>query len=183
MTVSKLNPWNWLQKEREQEAGPPVERTEGEARMARSPIDRIHAEFDRLADTMLRGFGLPPRGLFGSGALADTAIKAKVDIYGTDKEYVIEADLPGVDEKDVSIELKDDLLVITAEKRRDEEIEGKDYYRVERSCGSFRRVLNVPGDADRDAIKAKFDKGVLRITMPRTDRVENAGRKVPIESA
>ena len=183
MTVSKLNPWNWLRKEREQEAGLLGERTEDEARMARSPIDRIHDEFDRLADTMRRGFGLPPRGLFGSGTLADTAIKAKVDIYGTDKEYVIEADLPGVDQKDVSIELKDDLLVITAEKRRDEKIENKDYYRVERSFGSIRRELNVPEDADRDAIKARFDKSVLHITMPRTGKVESAARKVPIESA
>jgi HSP20 family protein len=183
MAEFKLNPWNWFQKEREQEAGLPANRTEDESWMTRLPIDRIHDEFDRLADTMRRGFGLHPRRLFGSGALADTAIKAKVDIYGTDKEYVIEADLPGVDEKDVSIELKDDLLVITAEKRRDEKIEDKDYYRVERSFGSIRRELNVPADADRDAIKARFDKSVLRITMPRTGHVETASRKVPIESA
>jgi len=184
MTVSKLNPWNWFRKEREQEGGLPVAREPGGTRETLSPIDHIHAEFDRLADTMLRGFGLAGRWPSGTGqATFDTAIRAKVDIYGTDKEYVIEADLPGVDEKDVSIELTDDLLVITAEKRRDEKTEDKGYYRVERSFGSYRRVLNVPEDADRDAVKARFDKGVLCITMPRTAPVERKGRTIPIESA
>jgi HSP20 family protein len=184
MTASKLNPWNWLRKEREQEGGLPVSRRP-EGRAALSPMDHIHAEFDRLADTMLRGFGLSGGwpAAAGDTRLAETAIKAKVDIYGTEKEYVIEADLPGVDEKDVSIELTDDLLVITAEKRRDEKTEDKGYYRVERSFGSYRRVLDVPDDADRNAIKAKFDKGVLCITMPRTAKVERKGRTIPIQSA
>lgn len=185
MTVSKLNPWNWLKKEREQEKTLPVKHTEREAHMPASPLDQFHSEFDRLVESMFSGFGMPGRRLFdmGESRLADVAIKPKVDIYGTDKTYVIEADLPGIDEKDISIELKDDVLILSAEKKQEEETKEKGYYRMERSYGSFRRVLNIPNDADRDNIGAKFNDGVLCVTMPRTKVVESGSRKIPIEGA
>lgn len=185
MTVSKLSPWNWFKKEHEQEKTLPVRQSERGARFA-SPLDQFHAEFDKMVDSMFSGFGMPsPSRLMDmeKPRFENVAIKPKIDVYGTDKEYVIEADLPGIEEKDLSIELKDDVLILSAEKSHEDKTEDKKgYYRVERSYGSFRRVLNVPEDADRDAISAKLDKGVLCVTMPRTKPVEPASRKISIET-
>lgn len=185
MTVSKLNPWNWFKRENEQDKTLPVKQSEREARAFASPLDQFHAEFDRMVDSMFAGFGLTPRRMFASNSspLGANTFKPMVDVYGTDKEYVIQADLPGIDEKDLSIELKGDVLILSAETKHEEKTEDKGYYRVERSSGSFRRVLNIPDDADRDNINAKLDKGVLCITMPRTKAVTTDSRKIPIESS
>jgi len=101
MMVSKLNPWNWFKKESEQEKTLPVKQTERGAREYASPLDHFHAEFDRMVDSMFSGFGMPsPRRLFDAASpmLGKSVIKPKVDIYGTDKEYVVEVDLPGIED-------------------------------------------------------------------------------------
>jgi len=103
--------------------------------------------------------------------------KPSVDISGSEKEYVISAELPGVDEKDISLELKGDALIIKAEKQREKKTEDKGYYRVERRYGSFQRVLAVPEDADAEGIKANYKKGVLTVTLPRKKGVESAATK------
>lgn len=185
MTVSKLNPWNWFKRESEQEKILPVKQRESGLRSYASPFDQFHAEFDRMLDSMFSDFGVHPgRRLFDAAdkRLEQVTMKPKIDVYGTEKEYVIEADLPGIEEKDLSIELKNDLLILSAEKKFEEKKEEKGYYRVERSFGSFRRVLNIPEDADKDNIKAKLNNGVLCITMPRTKVVEGSAKKIAIES-
>jgi len=179
MMVSKLNPWNWFKRESEQEKTLPVKQAERGAREYASPLDHFHAEFDRMVDSMFSGSWLDA----ASPVLGKSVIKPKVDIYGTDKEYVVEVDLPGIEENDLSVELKDDVLILSAEKKHEEKTEEKGYYRVERSYGSFRRVLNVPDDADKEGINAKLNKGVLRITMPRNKAIETESRKIAIESS
>jgi HSP20 family protein len=88
-----------------------------------------------------------------------------------------------VDEKDLSVEIEGDVLVLSAEKHSEEKTEDKGYYRVERSSGVFRRVLDLPDDVDRDNVRAKLEKGVLRVTMPRTGKPESASRKIAIEGS
>ncbi|WP_432735990.1 Hsp20/alpha crystallin family protein [Maridesulfovibrio sp. FT414] len=186
MTVSKLNPWNWFKRESEQERTLPVKQTEREAGPNASPLDQFHAEVDRMFESVFSGFGLTmPQRMFDMAdpRLDKITMKPKVDIYGSDKEYVIKADLPGIDEKDLSVEVKDDILILSAEKKHEEKTEEKGYYRVERSYGSFRRILNVPKDADKEKISAKLNKGVLCITIPRTPSVESRSKKVAIESS
>ncbi len=186
MSISKLNPWNWFKKESEHERTLPIKQTEQGVRGYASPIDRFHADFDRMVDSMFSDFGMPsPMQLFNKveSDFGKAIVKPKVDVYGTDKEYVIEAELPGIEEKDLSVELKDEVLILSAEKKHEEKTEEKGYYRVERSYGSFRRVLNIPDDADKDNINAKLKKGILRITMPRTKEVESSSKKIAIESS
>lgn len=184
MAISMLNPWNWFKREHEQTL--PVRRTEPEAGVPATPLDQFHAEFDRMVETMFSDFGLRSP-LFNPGAiesrLGDMAIKPKMDVYGTDKEYVIQAELPGIDEKDLSIELHDDALILSAERHHEEQSEDKGYYRVERSHGSFRRVLDLPDDADRDKISAKLNQGVLCITMPRTGQPRSNSRRIAIQDS
>jgi len=104
-----------------------------------------------------------------------------VDIAGSEKEYVISAELPGVDEKDIHVELRGDSLILSAEKRQEAKSEGKGFYRIERSYGSFQRVLAVPDDADTDAVKASYKKGVLTVTLPRKASIAPVSRRIAIE--
>jgi HSP20 family protein len=160
MDFARLNPWNWFKKEDEQEKVlPKREEAKGGETFARSPLTALHSEIDRIFDTALNRFGLStgPAGPF----------KPKVDIAGSEREYTVTAEIPGVDEKDIVVELKGDSLIIRAEKRQEERTEDKGYYRVERSYGSYQRILAVPKDVDTDAVRAKYDSGVLTVTLPR----------------
>lgn len=184
MASTKLNPWNWFKREHEQTL--PVRRNDAGEGVPATPLDQFHAEFDRMVESMFSGFGLS-NPVFRPGAmesrLRDMAIRPNVDVYGTDKEYVVQADLPGIEEKDLSVEVEGDVLILSAEKHSEEKTEDKGYYRVERSSGAFRRVLNLPDDVDRDKIKAKLDKGVLCVTMPRTGKSESGSRKIAIDGS
>lgn len=72
-----------------------------------------------------------------------------------------------MDEKDVRLEIANDVLTIRGEKKHENEEKGKNYYRMERSYGSFQRTLSLPEDADQDSVTATFKKGILTVTMPR----------------
>lgn len=184
MEITKLNPWNWFRKEDEQDKVLPVKQQgRGEAHPAANPLVGIHTEVDRIFDQAFHNFGLSP-SFFGANSLfakGTDAFRPKVDIGGSEKEYTITAELPGINEKDISIELKGDALIISGEKKQEEKTEEKGYYRVERSYGSFQRMLNVPDDADTENIKAKYKNGVITIVLPRTKNIESETRKIAIE--
>ena len=90
-----------------------------------------------------------------------------LDVVETETEYVLRADLPGVDEKDVKIELENRVLTVSGERKAEHEERKEGYYRVERSSGSFARRLTLPAGVDAAAVTATFDKGVLEIRIPR----------------
>ena len=85
----------------------------------------------------------------------------------TDKEIEIAAELPGLEEKDVRINLSDNLLTIRGEKKAEKEQKDKNYRIVERSYGSFERTLELPEGINAEAIKANISKGVLKVTLPK----------------
>jgi HSP20 family protein len=92
-----------------------------------------------------------------------------MDLVETDGDFVLRADLPGVDEKDVSIELEDRVLTISGERKAEHEERKEGFYRVERSSGSFTRTLTLPEGVDPASIKANFDKGVLEVRIPKPE--------------
>ena len=96
----------------------------------------------------------------------------------TDSDYVLRADLPGLTEEDVNIELQDNVLTVSGERKSEHEDRKEGYYRVERSSGSFSRSLTLPEGVDADAITASFDKGVLEVRIPKPE--ERKPRKVAI---
>lgn len=184
MTLIMQNPWNWFKKEREQEKMLPVHSRGRGRQNLLSPLDQIHTDIDRIVESMFSDFGISPRSIFNQDDLRlnSIEIKPKIDVYGTDKEYVIEADLPGIDEKDLSLELKENMLILSAEKKHEEKTEEKGYYRVERSAGSYNRVLNLPEDANKETLSAKLKNGVLCITMQRVKAPETSSKKIPIQN-
>lgn len=110
-----------------------------------------------------------------------TLLRPQLDIAEREQEYAITVEVPGVDEKDVKLTLDDQRLIIEGEKRQESTTEEDRYQRVERSYGSFRRVLDLPADAKAEDIKASFANGVLTVTVPRSGEVRSSRREIPIE--
>jgi len=103
-----------------------------------------------------------------------------VDVSETDGVVTVKAELPGLDPTDVEISLEDDSLILRGEKKFEDEEKKEDYHRIERSYGSFTRTVPLPGKVKESEAKAKFDKGVLTITLPRD--ASEAPKKITIES-
>lgn len=193
MTIDfkKWAPWNWFKKEqdsRQAEASVPVTKSNTPASLPSTSFDpwlQLHREVDRVFEDMFRGFGLawprlslPPLPTAWQGML-----RPALDIQETVKQYRITLEIPGVEEKDIQLTLEDDVLWIRGEKRQEQEHKEAHYHCVERSYGSFQRVLNLPEDADQEAIKATFKNGVLTIIIDkRPQPAPERGRNIPINA-
>jgi HSP20 family protein len=117
---------------------------------------------------------------FGSDLLAP-----KIDVAESKDAIDLTAELPGVEEKDVDVTLADGMLTIRGEKNaeRDEKDREKNWHVVERSYGSFSRVISLPFDPDPAKVEAKFDKGVLHIHLPKPAEVAKKQQKIEIKKA
>jgi HSP20 family protein len=101
-----------------------------------------------------------------------------MDLIEIEDAFVLTADLPGLSESDVNIEVEDNVLTVSGDRKAEHEDRKAGYYRVERSYGSFRRSLTLPEGVEPEAVKATFDKGVLTVTVPKP--AQQAPRKVQI---
>ena len=93
-----------------------------------------------------------------------------VDLYEKDDHFVIKAELPGVDKKNISIDLKDRVLTLAGERSYENEVKEESYYRRERSYGKFQRAFTLPADVDSDKINAEFKDGLLQIEVPKPEQ-------------
>jgi HSP20 family protein len=109
-------------------------------------------------------------------------LKPTLDLGATDKEYTVTVEIPGVDEKDLKLEIDNNTMTIWGEKKQEKEEKTKNYYRQERFYGSFKRVLSLPEDANQDDIKATFTQGVLTVTMPRKAMPEPDVKRIEIKT-
>ena len=125
--------------------------------------------FDRFFDD----WDVP--SLFGS----EKELIPAFDITENDKDYVVTAELPGVDVKDVEITMSDDILSVKGEKKHEEEDKGEDYHRIERRFGSFSRSFRIPGKVESDKIDANYKDGVLKVLLPKAAGTET--KKIDIK--
>jgi len=116
----------------------------------------------------------------GNGRVLRRWIPA-MDLIETETDFVLKADLPGMSESDVSIELEDNVLTVSGERQAEHEERKAGYYRVERSFGSFRRALTLPEGVDPELVTATFADGVLEVTVPKP--AQHVPRKVQISVA
>lgn len=137
------------------------------------PFRALQRRMDHLFDDFASGYRWP----FANGR--DTPMP-QIDVSETDGEVTIEAELPGVDEQDIDVTVADNLLTIKGEKKQEKEEKKKDYHLTERSYGSFSRSMTLPFDADPKKIKASFDAGVLKITLPKPPEVKSKVKKIAI---
>ncbi|MCJ7653307.1 MAG: Hsp20/alpha crystallin family protein [Actinobacteria bacterium] len=114
------------------------------------------------------------------GELAEAgAWSPAVDIYETEDSLVVEAELPGVDPKDIDVSVDEGVLSLKGERKLEKVVKEENYHRVERAYGLFQRSVRLPSDVDADAIKANYDSGVLKVSVPKVEpRKTNS---VPIE--
>jgi HSP20 family protein len=105
-----------------------------------------------------------------------------LDVFEKDGKMQIHAELPGMKDSDIEIEIDDDVLTISGEKRDEREVKEDNYYRSERTYGSFRRQVALPAGADTDQVEAKFKDGVLKIEVPIKTTPEPARKKVEVKT-
>ena len=106
-----------------------------------------------------------------------------VDIYETDKEIVLKAELPEMQEKDISIKIEDNILVVSGERRMEKEVKEENYHRIERSYGNFHRSFTLPPTVDRESIKASYKDGVLKVVLPKKEEVKPKQIKIDVGQA
>jgi len=148
-----------------------------ERRDEEHPFHSMQREMNRLFDDFFNGFDVAPLSETSFGTISPS-----VGIRENDKEISVQVELPGMDEKDVEILLTDNALTIKGEKKEEKEDKGKDYYYMERAFGSFHRVIPLPLGIDHGKADAKFKKGILHITLPKTAEAKIKGKKIAIKS-
>jgi len=134
------------------------------------PFFALHREMNRMFDDMFRGFDLAP---FGRTRALDGLGWPQIDIDETDKEVRITAELPGLDEKDVSLEIANGVLSISGEKKTESEDQARRF--SERYYGLFERRIQLE-EVDEDKVSAAFKNGVLTITVPKSAEARNVRR-------
>ncbi|MGA2267160.1 MAG: Hsp20/alpha crystallin family protein [Bryobacteraceae bacterium] len=105
-----------------------------------------------------------------------------VDIYETENELVLKADLPDVDLKDIDVRVEDQTLTIAGERKFEREESVKGYHRIERNYGSFSRSFSVPNTFDTETIAAEFKNGVLSVTLPKKEAAKPRQVKVEVKA-
>lgn len=140
-----------------------------------APITALRREMDRLFESFA------PRLDFQGWA--EGRFMPESDYAETDKEIIVSAELPGVDPKDVEISLQNNQLTIRGEKRSQRDEKKEHYQFAERSYGSFERAISVPEGIDAAKVDAKFDKGVLKVTLPKPAELQGKRHKIEIKPA
>ncbi len=158
---------------------------EGVARRHQSdhPITELQREMNDLFESF---FGDSEMGLtsklWGDLRSSDQAGSFSVDVTESDKEIRVTADVPGIDEQDLDIELTDNLLTIRGEKRQEKEEKESSYHLIERSWGSFQRSIPLPAGIEAAQAKARFKNGVLTITLPKSAEAQERRKLIPIST-
>jgi HSP20 family protein len=135
-------------------------------------------EFSTLQNEMNRLFNTVFDTPAANGGTTLRRWMPAMDLVETDDHFVLRADLPGLSEEDVNIEVEDRVLTISGERKAEHELSKEGYHRVERAFGSFSRALTLPEGIDPDAVAATFDRGVLEVRIPKPE--QRKPRKVTI---
>jgi HSP20 family protein len=126
-------------------------------------------ELNSLQDEMNRLFGRFFDAPVADGQPLRRWIPA-MDLVETDEHFVLRADLPGMNEEDVKVELEDNVLTVSGERKSEHEARDEGFYRLERASGSFARSLTLPEGVDPNGIQAHFDRGVLEVRVPKPEQ-------------
>lgn len=184
LSVRKFHPWNWFKNENEEGDMPVSGRWQTNENFYSPHLWSLHEGIDKIFDNAFRRFGFPTTRLGASSDFyKENILRPHINIDATDKEYRVTIEVPGVEEKDIKLEISPEgVLTIQGEKSREKEEKGREYYCVERSYGSFERALSLPEDADQSNVNARFKNGVLTVVIPRKTLSKSQTRQIPIEN-
>jgi HSP20 family protein len=142
------------------------------------PFLTLHREMNRLFDDVLRGGPVSSGGQGGSQG--GVLLAPHMDVSETDKELRLQAELPGVSESDIDVSLNEDVLTIRAEKKQERKEEREGMHFSERAFGTFQRSLRLPFQVNPDQVQARFENGVLSVTLPKT-QLQERSRRIQIQ--
>jgi HSP20 family protein len=111
----------------------------------------------------------------------DVELSPSVDIYEEGDDVVVKTELPGMEKDDIEVNLTENTITISGEKKKEEKVSKKDYYHLERSYGTFSRSFNLPLEVQTDKAKATFKNGILEIRIPKTEEAKKKVHKIKIE--
>ncbi len=152
--------------------------------IVKQDVPRVLSPFSEM-ERMMEDFIRRPFSMFPMmwplTAKIEETLSPAIDVFEEDNAVVVKAELPGMKKQDISVELNNGILKITGEKKREEKVEKKDYYRTERSLGSFERRISLPAETEVDKAKASFKDGLLEIKIPKSEEAKKKQRKINIE--
>jgi HSP20 family protein len=141
----------------------------------RDPFAQMRAEMDRLFENFIG------RGVFGTPVQSQaTQLTPSIDVRENEKEIVIDAELPGMNENDVQIVVREGVVSLKGEKKSERDEKKDTYHLVERSYGSFERLFRLPEGVNEEQIKADFNSGVLHVVIPKRPEAIKAEKKISI---
>ena len=144
------------------------------------PFRDFQRQMNRLFEDFFSGYPLAERE--SGPEWTPAAFSPRVDVAETDTEVKVSAELPGMDEKDITVELQDDMLTLRGEKKTEQEEKGRNWTRREQSWGAFCRSVELPAGVDAGKAKAQFKKGVLTFTAPKRPEEQARRKTVPIQA-
>ncbi|WP_375565823.1 Hsp20/alpha crystallin family protein [Oceaniradius stylonematis] len=169
MQIRDLIPWN-----RNRDATTRSESTDDD-----NPVALLQRDMNRVFEDFWSRFDRPFAGT--NGAL--TGFGPTTDVTETDKAIEVAIELPGLEEKDVEVNLTDDVLTIRGEKKHESEDKRKGVYISERAWGSFYRMVPLPPGVDTDKASADFKRGVLTVTLPKTPEAQAKVKRIEVKAA
>lgn len=144
-----------------------------------APLGAVHSEIDRIFERMFDNFGLPAP--WRNELLSWDSAWPAVNVAEDKDEIVVTAELPGVDEKDVSIELEDQYLTLRGQTETEQEKSDRRWARIERCTGCFERVIELPAEVLEEDARASFERGILTIRLRKAEPEASRKRVIPIE--
>jgi len=146
---------------------------------ALSPFEEMERRFE---DLFRRPFSLMEPSWWPRLRMTEMQeVSPMVDIFEEGDNLVVKAEIPGMKKEDIEVNLTADMVTISGEKKQEEKVEKKDYYRLERSYGSFTRSFRLPKEVQTDKAKATFKEGVLEVKVPKTEEAKKKEKKIPVE--
>ena len=142
----------------------------------REEVPSVFSEMDDLVKKLW--FGFPFHNLEKD---MDIGWSPRLDVSETDRAIQVIADLPGIDKKDISVSLEDNLLTIKGEKKEEKESEGKRFHTIERSSGSFYRAMRLPVEVVKDKVEASFKDCVLTLNLPKAPASKKETAQIAIK--
>jgi len=129
-------------------------------------------ELSMMQDRMNRMFDDAGRGWRTDEPSSTTTWSPAVDIYETENEITVHAELPGVERKDIGLNLEKNVLTLKGERRFEKETKQENYHRIERAYGGFSRSFSIPAIVDEERIRAEYKDGILKISLPKKEQVK-----------
>jgi HSP20 family protein len=143
------------------------------------PIRELEAMQNRLSSLLGRRLPLLREG--GEEEFTVTEWSPAVDIAEDDKEYIVKAELPGLNKENIKVSVEGGVLSIAGERKVEKEEKNKKYHRIERSYGSFTRSFTLPDDASGEKVNAEFKDGVLKVHLPKEEKAKSKSVEVKID--